>query len=194
MRRRNRLACVILLAVVCIPMATVCSEDKPATGEGARGRPLLAIWRDSDGYRSGNAAPYLRVAIWEDGRVLFAKDTKKWGHELFEGRIAAYRVDRLKEALAGGDVFNLKGHCYLGPDMPVDCIMIDLGEKKQMLYWVEGQMSWMESKPHRLKFAECWKTVNDLAIVACPDKYEAASEPFQKPPRSWYLKKMIQSE
>ena len=62
-----------------------------------------------------------------------------------------------------------------------------------MLYWVEGMVSWME-KPQRRDFVKSWTTVNDLAALACPDQFEAAKEPFKKPPRSWYLKEMIQSE
>jgi hypothetical protein len=63
----------------------------------------------------------------------------------------------------------------------------------QMLYWVEGMVSWME-KPHRRDFVRSWTAVNDLAAWACPDQFEAAQERFKKPPRSWYLKEMIQSE
>jgi hypothetical protein len=157
-------------------------------------RPFLAIWRDDDGFVSKSRAPYLRVAIWDDGRVVFTKDPTRWGHELLHGRIAPYRVERLKKALLETGVFESKGYCYLGPDMPTDCVMIRLGEKKQMLYWVEGQTSWMESKPHRMDFVRCWKAVNGLALVACPDQFQSVSEPFKRPPDSWYLKRAIQSE
>jgi len=157
-------------------------------------RPFLAIWRNNEGRVRESKAPYLRVAIWDDGRVVFAKDPSKWSHDLLQGRIAAYRVERLKKALLETGVFELKGNAYLGPDAPTDCITIELGEKKQMLYWWENQMSWMQDKPHRLEFVRCWKAANALALVACPDQFEIVSERFKRPPESWYLKKAIQSE
>ena len=134
------------------------------------------------------------VAIWDDGRVVFAKNPEKWGHELLHGRIAPYRVERLKKALVETGMFDLKGFCYLGPDMPTDCVMVDLGDKQQMLYWVEGQIAWMEGKPHRMDFVRSWKMVNALAAVACPDQFESVSDQFENVPESWYLKRAIQSE
>jgi hypothetical protein len=53
--------------------------------------------------------------------------------------------------------------------------------------------SWME-KLNRRDFVKSWPPVNELAALACPDQFEAAKERFKKPPRSWYLKEMIQSE
>jgi hypothetical protein len=169
--------------------------NRPAVASPqAADRPFLAIWRDSDGYVRESQAPYLRVAIWADGRVLFAPDASKWKHDLVRGRIAPYRIERLKRALRESGVFELKGHCYLGPDLPTDCIAIDLGEQKQMLYWYEGQTAWMQGKPHRMEFIRCWNAVNHLALVACPDQFEPVSDRFPRPPDSWYLKKAIQSE
>jgi hypothetical protein len=71
--------------------------------------------------------------------------------------------------------------------------MVDLGEKKQTLYWVEGQMTWMEGKPHRMEFVRCWRMVNNLGLVACPDKSEPLARRFGVPD-SWLLKDMVQSE
>jgi hypothetical protein len=142
-------------------------------------------------------APYLRVAIWDDGRVLFAKDPARWGHELQEGRIAAYRVAQLKKALPETGVFDLKGTGYLVPDAPEYCLMVDLAEKKQMLYWDEVDMPGyginVNPKPHHVEFKKCWKAVNNLALVACPDQFEAVKERF-KVPASWRLRTAIQSE
>lgn len=184
-----------LSLIACIWAQTSLAADAPFQIPLADSdRPFLAIWRDNDGYVLKSQAPYLRVAIWDDGRVAFAKDPTKWSHDLVHGRIAPYRVERLKKALLETGVFELKGYCYLGPDMPTDCVMVNLGEKKQMLYWVEGQTAWMESKPHRMDFVRSWKAVNALALVACPDQFESVGEPFKGPAKSWRLKRAIQSE
>ena len=166
-------------------------------------RPFIAIWRDSAGFagpfnRPSDAPPYLRIAIWNDGRILFAKDAKKWGHELSEGRIEPARVANLKKALEQSGVFELKGNCYLVPDAPVDCIMLDLGTKQQMLYWDEVESPRyginVSPKPHHLEFKRCWKAVNELAIGAIPEQTQPHNERFSRPPASWRLKSPIQSE
>ena len=78
-----------------------------------KGCPMIAVWCESEGIKPSK---YLRVAIWEDGQAVFAKDTEKWGHSLLEGTIATYRIKLLKKALSDTGVFDLKGHCYLVPD------------------------------------------------------------------------------
>lgn len=156
-------------------------------------RPFLAIWHDRGGNAPGPQVPYLRAAFWDDGRVLFSLERAKWGPDLQQGRISQYRVERLRAALRRTGVFQLKGHCYLAPDMGVDCVMVDLGKEKQMLYWVEGMTRWMDA-PHRQEFVKSWTLVNDLASVACPDRYEPVKGVFKQPPESWYVKPKIQSE
>ena len=43
-----------------------------ATQDPLKGRPFLAVWQD-DGNRIGKK--YLRIAIWDDGRIPFASET-----------------------------------------------------------------------------------------------------------------------
>ena len=160
--------------------------------------PFLAVWRDYDGHRLQSEAPYLRIAIWHDGRVVFAKDPKKWNHELLEGRIEPERIVELKNAVEGTGVFELKGNCYLVPDAPMDCVMLNFGSHQQMLYWDEVEnVNYginISPKPHHLKFISCWKEVNRLAIKAIPKDSKAHAERFTRPPKSWRLKEAIQSE
>jgi len=135
-------------------------------------RPLVAVWRDSDGLESKSQALYLRIAIGNDGRIVFATERKEWKHELRDGTIDAASLARLKKAIQATGIFKLKGNCYLVPDAPVDCMMIDLGDKQQMLYWdeVETPGYGINSfpKPRHLKFKRSWKEVNKLALAAIP--------------------------
>jgi hypothetical protein len=160
-------------------------------------RPFLALWRQFDGPIRGSQTPFLRFAIWADGRVLYAKDPAKWGHELRRGKIAASRVRRLKAALGDSGIFELKHTCYLALDAPMDCLMVDLGDMKQMLYWNELEKPGYEinaiPKPVHLEFKRIWKAVNHLGLVALPDEGETVKERFRVP-ESWYLKRAIQSE
>ena len=169
------------------------SETKAADTD----RPFLAIWQRNGG-RLVSEAPYLRIAIWKDGRILFSKDPDTWGHALQHGQIPADKIAKPERSLIETGVFELKGTCYLVPDAPCDCVMLDLGEKKQMLYWDEVETAGyginIAPKAHHVKFKECWKEINRLALAVRPEKFEEAKERFQKVPESWILKNAIQSE
>ncbi|MGI8965342.1 MAG: hypothetical protein ACR2H1_04545 [Limisphaerales bacterium] len=160
-------------------------------------RPFLAIWREDEGLRRNAKAPYLRIAVWNDGRILFAKNTKEWGHDLLEGRIEKARITELKKAIKATGIFELQGNCYLVPDGPEDCLMVDLGDKQQMLYWDEIESpGWginSNPKPQHKTFKQCWKNVNRLALESIPKKSHSYEKRFKRPP-SWILKRPIQSE
>jgi hypothetical protein len=168
------------------------------TSSDSTNRPFLAIWMDREGYHLSSEAPFLRIAIWNDGRIVFAKDTSKWNHELLEGRIDSARLDELKKEIEKTGVFELKGTCYLVPDAPVDCEMLEFGGKQQMLYWDEVETAGyginIAPKERHLKFKSCWKEVNRLALKAVPKESQPHGEKFQGPPQSWRLKRPIQSD
>lgn len=192
-------ACVALTAATVWSAATLSAQARPKEKQAQRGdRPFLALWRQHDGRRvSGSEAPYLRFAVWDNGRVLYAKNPDKWNHELRRGKMSPSRVARLKAALSDTGVFDLKGTCYLVPDAACDCLMVDLGGKQQMLYWEEvetpGYGINIAPKQHHLDFKRCWKAINHLALVALPDEGEVVKERVRVP-QSWYLKRAVQSE
>jgi hypothetical protein len=195
---KRRLAGIALL-VLLLPGCRHAAVQQPGRLEGssAADDPFLAIWLDSEGLHISEA-PYLRIAIWNDGRILFAQDPNAWNHSLRRGRIDAVRVAELKKAVAGTGVFELQGTCYLVPDADVICTMLNLGDKRQMLYWDEVEHPHYgintEPKPQHLEFKRCWKEVNRLATEVIPKESEPSEESFQRPPRSWYVKSPIQSK
>jgi hypothetical protein len=193
-----------LLIITLILIVSTLVENNAALGDDAnngifqkKSDPLIAIWCDNIG-RMPSDAPYLRVAIWEDGQVIFAKDPEKWEYSLQEGKIASYRIKLLKKALLDTNVFELKGNTYLVPDAPTYSITINIGDKKQTLYWDEVETSGyginIKPKPQHVEFKKCWKSLNSLALVACPDEFVESKEKFSMPPQSWYAKPAIQSE
>ena len=160
--------------------------------------PIVAIWKTSDHLRSRSTAPNLRIAIWNDGRVLSAQDPTKWGHQLELGRLADDTLSKLKKEILDTDVFDLKGHCYLVPSAPVLCLLVQLDGKKQLLYWDEVEMPNYgintNPKPHHLAFKKAWKSVNKLVVSAIPEDSVEVLERFEAAPKSWYVKPAIQSE
>lgn len=182
----------LLCLLVALPAMTAWATDDVADP------PLLAIWKNDDRLRLKSEAPYLRIAIWNDGRIVFAKDSKKWNHELLEGRIGPERMAQLKTAIEGTGAFALKENCYLVPDAPVVCVMLNFDSKQQMLYWDEVETANyginISPKPHHLKFMNCWKEVNTLALAAIPKQSQPHAQRFTRPPNSWRLKRPIQSE
>src|SRR3954471_24537204 len=103
--RRGAIATMTLALASALARGPAEDPPKPRADEPAS--PFLAIWRQSEGRvpppppgaPDPSRAPYLRVAIWDDGRILFAKDPTKWSHDLREGRLSADRVSRLKKAI-----------------------------------------------------------------------------------------------
>lgn len=160
--------------------------------------PILAVWQDSPGYNADTNYPYLRVAIWSDGRVVFARDPNIWNHDLLLGRIPEKVLIALKQNIRKTGVFGLKGNAYLVTDASIDCVMLSFGDAQQMLYWDEvetvGYGININPKPHHLAFKQAWWDVNRLALSALPKQAKKVDARFQRPPESWYLKKMIQSE
>jgi hypothetical protein len=160
--------------------------------------PLVAVWCRDQGMSFKFNELGLRIAIWEDGRVLFAADPKKWGQKLQQGFLSPERVTELKKRLAETGVFALKGTAYLVPDASTDCILVDLGTKQQLLYWdeVESKSYGINSDPtpDHLKFKDCWKALNRLALASRPKDAKAVQERLEQMPRSWYLKPAIESK
>ena len=196
MRRSTFLtACLALTTLTAGPAAVRAPDPPPGKPSGEEDRPFLALWQQTGG--RGSDGPSVRFAVWADGRVVYAGDPGRWGGEVRRGKLSAARVARLKAAVADTGVFDLKGTCYLVPDAPIDCLMVELGGKKQMLYWDEVEAAGyginIAPKPQHLEFKRCWKAVNHLGQVALPDDGEAAKEPMRVP-QSWYLKRPVQSE
>lgn len=129
---------------------------------------------------------------------VLARQIHGWPRRSPEGQIDVARIAELKKAIARTGVFELKGHCYLVPDAAVDCVMLDFGENRQMLYWdeVEAPNYGINSsgKPHHASFKKRWKEVNALALQAIPKEAQRYNERFERPPESWRLKPAIQSE
>jgi len=153
--------------------------------------PLLAIWQSY-------AAPGLRVAVWPDGRVVFARDPNAWGRELFLGQLSQPALKSLKIALRKMGVFSLKGTCYLVPDGSQKCIMLSFDGMKQMLYWDEVENPSyginVNSKQQHIAFKKAWWEVTKIILTTLPPHAKRLTTHFKGAPREWYIKPTIQSE
>ena len=182
------------------PVPHVTSEPTTAIANPLAGTnlPIIAVWQDSPGFTSDTNYRYLRVAVWPDGRVVFARNPNVWSHDLLIGRLSARALTKLKQDIRQSGVFDLKGHCYLVPDAPVDCVMLSFGDSQQMLYWDEVENDSyginINSKPQHLAFKKAWWEVNRLVLSALPHRARKLEARFQRPSSKWYLKKMTQSE
>src|SRR5262245_60465025 len=96
------------LAALCVIAFTSPVIESAHAADPSTNRPFLAIWQDHAGLHKDSKAPYLRIAIWDDGKIVFARDPSKWSHDLSEGRIDAAQIKELKQAIAATGVFELK--------------------------------------------------------------------------------------
>lgn len=191
---------IILTCATCIFCSLSAGSDdaqkKPTIDLGSH-RPLIAVWCNTLGFRP-DPGPYLRIAIYKDDRVLFAKDPTKREGQIREGEIASQRISDLEKRITGTGVFKLKGNCYLMPDGRTDCIMVDLGNKQQMLYWDEADFhddgTNVDATAAHVKFKECWNALNRLALNYHPSISSAPKGRIDQLPRTWFLKEAIESE
>lgn len=131
-------------------------------------QPFLAIWRAHEGSRPDSKAPDLRIAIWNDGRVVFAKEPAKWGGALREGHVDPVRIATLKTRIQATALFELKEKQYIVPDGSMNCLAVDLGKKKQILSWDEVDIpNYGINAPatgNGIEFKKVWGEVNQLAL------------------------------
>ncbi len=153
-------------------------------------RPFFAVWRDTDGERM---SPCLRIAFWDDGKVLYDSEAPKWSGKLRTGTLRREEVERLKRALQATPVFQIKDDAHTMPDGPIICLMVRLGKQEQVLYWdeIESSNTGIDLSPTEAKtqFKQCWKMMNQLALDARPQESKKVEEPFRPPPRTWYGKR-----
>jgi hypothetical protein len=92
MKTRREFAAALIAAMVGTACAPAQQEPAPGIQPDPRGElPLLALWISSHGNGSKlGEPPELRFAIWEDGRVLCAKDPEKGGMPLRAGTITGF--------------------------------------------------------------------------------------------------------
>jgi len=174
--------------------------SKPSVTDLMREQPTIAIWYSSSGNRKGGkaTASSLRAAIWPDGRILFLENPQQRSSMLRYGRVTTDEIEKLKHDLEETGIFELKGYCYLVPDAPVLCILVNSGTHQQILYWdeVENPNYGINAqlKPHHVTFKKAWHAANALALSLRPPDSVPLEEQLAEPPDSWYVKRAIQSE
>jgi len=195
-RRGFARKCLLALAwgTMCLGVrADAAEEAAPFIPDPAGKLPMLALWLSHDGNAPSKMqrAPALRFAIWEDGRVLFAKDPGKWGGELQEGKIAPDKLALLKKQVAESGILKLKDDGYAVPDASGISMIVNVAGKPRLFYWDEvetpGYGINSNPKPEHLEFKRCWKQVSGLGVAAVPDASRKLSQSF-RPPDSWRLR------
>ncbi len=156
--------------------------------------PMVAVWTDSTGF---SAQPSLRVALWDDGRVLFAINDGEPNSTLRFRHISRDTTKQLKHDIRKTGLFELKGHRYLVHDASVMCLLATVYDYKQLLYWDEvvspNYGINIDPKPHHHDFINAWKSANDLALTSISSESVPIEYAFRAP-ESWYVKRAIQSE
>lgn len=179
---------VVTSVLVALIAATACAAA-PSEGRVRLGkvRPVLAVWEQHQGF---GYTPHLRVAIWSDGRVLFAQDANGWNDALREGHIPVERVAALKRQLEATGVFKLTEPRFNGvPDGPLAHILVEFGARRTLLAWdeVESASYGDNIRPTAgyLQMKACWKALNRLAVAACPKSSRPVRASFEAP-RFWW--------
>lgn len=157
--------------------------------------PIIAVWDDSLEKSGEVNGPYLRLAIWADGRVVFARDPNQWSQDLQIGRISGKAMEELTGKILKTGVFELKRDEYLVPDAPSHKMLLSIAGWRKVLGWDEVDMEHygisVNPNPDSNAFKKAWREVNLLAVAALPKESEKLNKRFENPPRDWYRKEAI---
>ena len=167
-----------------------CHQDKPRAVEPSQERqlgdeslsftsekldtlPVVAVWLESMFKRMHKGMQRgIRIVIWEDGTILYSETPDDWDSPLRLGKVTQDEITQLKKDLGESGVLDLSGHCYLVPDAPVMCTLVNVGGRQQLLYWDEVEISGyginIDPQPHHMAFMKAWKVVNARAMALRP--------------------------
>lgn len=192
MRASSGISLLALLLGGCQPLADRPNAglESPSIPHPRDPVPMLAVWLQSDGMGAVNQqkAPSLRYAVWEDGRLIFAADSRQWGSAMRMGQLDANQLARLKARVANSGVFTLKRTAALVPDAPTICMAIRMDGREQVLYWDERVTRNYgintNPAPDDREFMRCWKQLNLAGLAARPRSSSAVNATFL-PPKEW---------
>lgn len=168
-RRLTVMIAIIMCGLIVfsyLEMAHTCSVERVDL-------PIVALWRDDVGMvESDERPPFIRLAIWDDGTVVYAQSQDIWNHELCCGKLPTERIARLKAAIGESGIFSVSMTGHLVPDTPRDILMVNCSGRTKVLFWDEIDIpeSGINAFPttESIEFKRCWKTVGHLATLSLP--------------------------
>ena len=162
------------------------------------GRPIVAIWRAHDGHRLDSQGPYLRVAIWADGRAVFAENPEDWASALREGTVplgAHGCVQAMHSPRQASLTLTVTATLSWMPPVTASCVR--LGGQERILYWdeVEHPRYGINVSPQErhYQFMDTWKNINSLTLASLPTGCSSAATASAVIQESWYIQRAIQS-
>ncbi len=168
--------------------------DQPVQNPLEEGEcPIVAVWQHERGvysyYPGEGNPPFLRFALWEDGRFVFAADPNKWEHNLMLSRISKEVVSEVKNKIFHTGIFETKEtHYNMHQEPNIDYIIVSLGHYKQFLCWAEGGGDFKGNATSQdSSFEQIWHEINNILIDSIPSRADKLRAAFSMPSTSWML-------
>lgn len=132
-KMKKNLTCLFLFALWTTLGANGRAEE-PRSRPITKANTILAIYTEDWGLFSGGS-PKLIVAVWEDGRVIWSKDTLHGGGALCQGSVAPQKVAALLKQLTVEKQFtdNSYQRSHFGPDSQFTTILVKAKSRKLAL-------------------------------------------------------------
>ena len=115
------------------------NAPKPAALPITESDSVLMVYREDHGLGS-SGGPFLIIAIWPDGRMIWSEDRLKGGVPFRTGNIDAKRVTAVLNRFVKDGLFENKklADGYFGPDSQFTSILVKSGKKElEMSSWHE---------------------------------------------------------
>ncbi len=155
--------------------------------------PIVAVWQES---KEGMPAdpeksrpPFLRFAMWEDGRIVFNSDPNKWEHNLMIAQIPKEKVSSIKEEIYKTGVFEIQEAFHeMRQGGSFNIILVSFGHYRQYLYWSESGPC-LDNNPHPsgVRFEQIWHEINNILADSIPSTAERIEQQFFTHPTCWML-------
>ncbi|MFB3894692.1 MAG: hypothetical protein ACE14V_00155 [bacterium] len=95
-----------ILIIAILGGTVVFGSEQIPTINGDTVRPVIAVWREDLGLQTQNRGPFLITAIWQDGKIIWSKDSIQGGPPYYQGQIDTKVLDKALRDLEPNKTFN----------------------------------------------------------------------------------------
>ncbi len=158
------IACIVALSSAAAVLLAAASQDEKAAAEW----PCVAVWHQ-DGMKA-KPNDGLRIAVWEDGTILFSPRPDRLGEHMLVGRVEKKDVETMLAGLRAAGFWD-EHRSDVVPDSAYTTIAASDGQKRTVHRWHEyllpGFGSDINTDKDYRAFVRMWKRTSG-AIEALP--------------------------
>lgn len=195
--RSNRapflLSAFLLLFLFDSMNARSASDDGKSETKPQNNLPMIAIWRQSDGFTRQTRRRPIHIAVWDDGKAVWGQFDSTGKYSQRTTVLSAEKLKLLTKALGNARIFSLRlneNHNTL-IDAPFDSIFYRHEDRCITLNWDrakrDGDNETSNARANRQEFESIWELTESVAKLAIPEVGAEDSHDYEQEMDSWYF-------